>query len=44
MLTVSLVLVLAAFFVTVAAALGRAPLWVAVIILVLLHMLAVLPR
>lgn len=44
MLTVSLVLVLAAFIAAVASAIGRAPLWVAVIILVLLHLLTVLPR
>jgi len=44
MLTVSIVLVLLALGVTVGAAMGRAPLWVAVLLLVLLSMMAVLPR
>lgn len=42
-MTVSLILVLGAFVVTVAAAMGRAPLWVAVLLLVVVHLLAVLP-
>lgn len=44
MLTVHLLLVLAAFIVTLAAAIGRAPLWVAVLLLVVVQLLAVLPR
>jgi hypothetical protein len=42
-LTVSALLVLAAFVVTLAAALGKAPLWVAVLFLVLLHLVALVP-
>jgi hypothetical protein len=44
MLTVSVVLVLAAFVCTIASAIGRCPLWVAVLLLVLVHLLSVLPR
>jgi hypothetical protein len=44
MLTISLVLLLGAFGVCLGAALGRAPLWVAVILLVLVGLLGVLPR
>jgi len=44
MLSLTILLVLAAFAVTIGAAIGRAPLWVAVMLLVLLSMLAVLPR
>ncbi len=44
MLTITLLLVLSAFVVTVVAAMGKAPLWVAVMLLVLVHLLAVLPR
>ena len=43
MLTVTLLLVLAAFVVTVAAAMGKAPLWVAVLLLVVVHLLSVVP-
>lgn len=43
MLTVFLILALAAFIVTIASAVGRAPLWVAVIILCLIELLRVLP-
>jgi hypothetical protein len=44
MLTVSLVLVLAAFVCTILSAIGRPPpLWVAVLLLVLLDLLRVLP-
>jgi hypothetical protein len=45
-LTVSLVLVIAAFVCTVAAAISppRAPLWVAVLLLVVLHLVLLLPR
>lgn len=44
MLTVTLLLVLAAFVCTIASAMGKCPLWVAVLILVVVHLLAVLPR
>jgi hypothetical protein len=44
MLSVTLLLVLAAFVCTVASALGKCPLWVAVILLVIVHLLSVLPR
>lgn len=44
MLTVTLLLLLAAFVCTVAAAAGKCPLWVAVLFLVVVHLLAVLPR
>lgn len=44
MLTVTLLLVLAAFVCTIASAMGRCPLWVAVLILVVVHLLAILPR
>lgn len=42
-LTLSLVLVLAAFIVTIAAAMGRAPLWVAVLVLTVAELARVLP-
>lgn len=44
MLTVTLLLVLAAFVCTIASAMGKCPLWVVVLILVVVHLLAVLPR
>lgn len=44
MLTVTMLLALAAFVVTVGAAMGRAPLWVAVLLLVVLHLLTALPK
>lgn len=44
MLTVTLLLVLAAFVCTIASAMGKCPLWVAVLILVVVHLLAILPR
>lgn len=44
MLTVTLVLVLAAFLCTIASALGKCPLWVAVLLLCVMHLLAILPR
>lgn len=44
MLTVNLVLVLAAFIVTIASAAGKVPLWVAVLLLTLVHLLVLLPR
>ena len=43
MLTVMIVLVLAAFIVTVASAMNKAPLWVAVIILCLIELIRILP-
>ena len=43
MLTVMIVLVLAAFIVTIASAVGKAPLWVAVLVLCLIELLRVLP-
>lgn len=43
MLTVSLVLALAAFVCTVVAAMGRCPLWVAVLLLSLAELLRHLP-
>lgn len=43
MLTVLLLLALAAFVVTIASAMGRAPLWIAVMLLCLIELLAVLP-
>lgn len=43
MLTVTFLLVLAAFVVTIASAMGRAPLWVAVLLLVLVELLRVVP-
>jgi hypothetical protein len=44
MLTVTLVLLVAAFVVAVLAGLGRAPLWVAVLLLAITGLLGVLPR
>jgi len=44
MLTVSTLLVVAAFVCAIAAAMGRAPLWVGVILAVLALMLQTLPR
>jgi len=43
MLTVMIVLVLAAFIVTIASAVGKAPLWVSVIILCLIELIRILP-
>jgi hypothetical protein len=43
MLTVTLLLVLAAFVVVVASALGKAPLWVAVLLLVVVHLVGLVP-
>jgi hypothetical protein len=44
MLTVTLLVVLAAFIVTLAAAINKAPLWIAVLLLVIADLLQVLPR
>lgn len=43
MLTVFIILVLAAFIVTVANAAGKAPLWIAVLILCIIELLRVVP-
>jgi hypothetical protein len=43
MLTIALLLALAAFIATIASALGKAPLWVAVLLLSLLALLQVVP-
>jgi hypothetical protein len=43
MLTVMVVLALAAFGVTIASAIGKAPLWVAVMILCVIELLRALP-
>ena len=44
MLTIGLLLVLTAFALTIAAAMGKAQLWSAVIVLRLIELLRVLPR
>lgn len=44
MLTLTLLLVLAAFIVVIVSAIGRAPLWVAVLLLVMVELLRVVPR
>lgn len=44
MMTVTLLLALSAFVCTIAAALGRCPIWVAVLLLCLIPLLSVLPR
>lgn len=44
MLTVTLILLLAAFVCAVASAMGKCPLWVAVVFLCILELLRVLPR
>jgi len=43
MLTLTLLLALAAFIITIAAAMGRAPLWVAVLLLCLIELLRWVP-
>lgn len=43
MLTIAVLLAVAAFLVAIAAAMGRAPLWVAVILLCLIELLRVIP-
>jgi hypothetical protein len=43
MLTISGLLILAAFVVTIAASLNRAPLWIAVLLVVLVQLLTILP-
>lgn len=44
MITLTLLLVVAAFVVTVANAMGKAPLWVAVMLVVMILALQVIPR
>jgi hypothetical protein len=44
MLTVNLVLVGAAFLITLASASGKVPLWPAVLLLAIVHVLALLPQ
>ena len=44
MLTVTCVLVGAAFIVTILSAIGKAPLWVAVLLMVIVEMLRFMPR
>jgi hypothetical protein len=44
MLTVMLILAVAAFIMTLVAALGKVPIWVAVIILCLMELLRALPQ
>lgn len=43
MLTVSLLLAVAAFVCTIVAAMDRCPLWIPVMLLVLVHLLVLLP-
>jgi len=42
-MTVLLLFVLAAFVLTLASAMGKVPLWVAVLMLVIVHLIALLP-
>lgn len=44
MLSVTVLLLLAAFVVTVVAAMGKCPLWIAVLLLCVTELLGVLPR
>ncbi len=44
MLTLTLLLVVAAFVITIANAMNKAPLWVAVLLLVMIELLRVIPR
>jgi hypothetical protein len=43
MLTIALLLLLSAFVVTIAASLGKAPIWIAVLLLVIVGLLQSLP-
>jgi hypothetical protein len=43
MLTITLILLVAALLITIASSLGKAPLWVAVILVIIVQLLAVLP-
>jgi hypothetical protein len=44
MLSVTLLLVIAAFVCTIASALGKCPLWIPVLLLVVVHLLGLMPR
>lgn len=44
MLTISIILAVSAFVVCILSAIGKAPLWVAVILLAIAELLRVLPR
>lgn len=44
MLTVTMLLAVSAFIVTLMSALGKAPLWVAVLLLTVIHLLVLMPR
>ena len=44
MLTITMVLVVSAFIVTILNAIGKAPLWVAVLLLCVVELLQVMPR
>jgi hypothetical protein len=43
MITITLLLLVAAFVVLIASALGKAPLWIAVLLLLVVQLLTVLP-
>lgn len=43
MLSITLILLVAALLITIASSLGKAPLWVAVILVIIVQLLAVLP-
>jgi hypothetical protein len=44
MITVTLLFVIAAFIATIAAAMGKTPLWIAVLLVVVTQMLMVMPK
>lgn len=44
MLTLTLILALAALIIAIASAIGKAPLWVAVILLAILELIRVIPK
>jgi hypothetical protein len=44
MMTVTFILAIAALLCAIASAVGKAPLWVAVILLAIIHLLVVMPR
>lgn len=44
MMTVSFILAIGAFLCTIASAIGKCPLWVAVLLLAIIHLLVVMPR
>jgi len=43
MITITLLLLVAAFIVLIASALGKAPLWIAVLLMLVVQLLSVLP-